>query len=51
MAQDYDRREKVDVPTPQLYKGNPEDLERFISQLQNVWALQVHKYKNDITKI
>ena len=38
-------------PPPQPYKDDPEDLERFIRQLENVWVLESHKYKKDITKI
>ena len=30
MAQNYKRRDKADAHKPQPYKGNPEDLERFI---------------------
>lgn len=44
-------RDKVEAFKPQPYKGDPEELERFISQLENVWALEPHKYKKDITKI
>ena len=51
MVQDYKRKDKADAPKPQPYKGDPKDLERFIWQLENVWALQAHKYKKDITKI
>ena len=39
------------MPKPQPYKGDPEDLERFIRQLENMWVRQSHKYKKDITKI
>ena len=48
---DQKRRDKADAPKPQPYKGNPKDLERFIRQLENVWVLESHKYKKDITKI
>ena len=51
MAQDYKRRDKADAPKPQPYKGDPKDLERFIRQLENVWALKGHKYKKNINKI
>ena len=51
MIADHKRRDKADVPKPQLYKGDPEDLERFIRQLKNIWVLESHKYKQDITKI
>ena len=51
MAQDYKRRDKADEPKPQFYKGDPENLERFIRQLENVWALEAHKDKKNITKI
>ena len=45
------RRDKADAPKPHPYKGDPEDLERFIRQLENVWVLDSHKYKKDITII
>ena len=48
---DYKRRDKVKATKPQPYKGDPEELERFLRQLENVWALKPHKYKMDITKI
>ena len=51
MISDQKRRDKVDAPKPQPYKGDPEDLERFIRQLENVWVLESHRYKEDITKI
>jgi hypothetical protein len=46
-----DKKDRVRAPNPQPYKGDPEDLERFIRQLENVWALEPRKYKKDITKI
>ena len=30
----------VKAPQPSLFKGDPEDLERFLRQLENVFALQ-----------
>ena len=45
------RRDKVYTPKLQPYKVDPENLERFIKQLENVWVLECHKYKKDITKI
>ena len=48
---DQKRRDKADAPKPQPYKGDPEDLGRFIRQLENVWVLKSHKFKKDITKI
>ena len=51
MIKDQQHRDKADAPKPQPYKGNPEDLERFLRQLENVWALEAHRYKKDITKI
>ena len=48
---DKKRRDKADAPKPQPYKGDPEDLGRFIRQLENVWVLKSHKFKKDITKI
>ena len=39
------------MPKPQPYKGNLEDVKRFLRQLENVWALEAHRYKKDITKI
>ena len=46
MIADQKRRDKADAPKPQPYKGDPEDLERFIRQLEIVWVLESHKYKN-----
>ena len=51
MIGDQQRRDKADGPKPQPYKGDPEDFERFIRQLENVWVLESHRYKKDITKI
>ena len=51
IIKDHKNRDKVEAPKPQPYKGDPEDLERFLRQLENVWALEPHKYKKDITKI
>ena len=48
---DQKRRDKADEPKPQPYYGDPEDLERFIRQLENVRVFESHKYKKDITKI
>lgn len=42
---------KADTPKPQLHESDPEDLERFLRQLENMWALEAHKYKIDIIKI
>ena len=51
MIADQKSRDKADAPKLQPYKGNPEDLERFIRHLENVWVLESHKYKKDIIKI
>ena len=51
MIKDLKHRDKADVPQAQPYKGDPEDLERFLRQLENVWALEAHRYKKDITQI
>ena len=51
IIKDHKSRDKVEAPKPQPYKGDPEDLKRYLRQLVNVWALEPHKYKNDITKI
>jgi len=51
MVKDQKKKDKAQAPKPQPYKGDPEDLERFIRQLENVWALESHRYKKDITKI
>ena len=39
------------APKLKAYKGDLEDLERFIQSLENVWAIEKHKYKDDLTKI
>ena len=51
IIKDHKTRDKVEAPKPQPYKGDPEDLERFLRQLENLWALEPHKYKKDTTKI
>ena len=49
MIADQKRKDKADAPKPQPYKGDPEDLERFIRKLENVWVVESHKYNKDIT--
>ena len=44
-------QDKAEAPKPPPYKGDHEDLERFLRQLENVWALETHRYNKDITKI
>lgn len=39
------------MPKLHPYKGDPENLKRFLRQLENMWALEAHRYKIDITKI
>ena len=51
MIKDQKHRDKADALKPQPYKGDPEDLEKFLRQLENVWVLEAHRYKKDITKI
>jgi hypothetical protein len=38
-------------PDPQSFDGNPEELERFLRQLSNKFALERRHYKQDIDKI
>jgi hypothetical protein len=38
-------------PDPQSFDGNPEELERFLRQLRNMFALERRHYKQDIDKI
>jgi len=45
------KKPKPEAPKSKAYRGDPEDLERFIRSLENVWAIEKHKYKNDLTKI
>jgi len=45
------KKPKPEAPKPKTYKGDPEDLERFIWSLENVWAIEKHKHKDDLTKI
>lgn len=40
-----------ETPKPQPFKGDPEDLERFLRQLENVWAIEKVRYRQDIVKI
>ena len=51
IIKDHKTGDKVEAPKLQPYKGDLEDLERFLNQLENVWALESHKYTKDITKI
>ena len=51
MVKDYQRKYKAKAPKPQGYKSDPADMERFIQQLENMWVLESHKYKKNITKI
>jgi len=46
-----DKKPKPEAPKPKAYAGDLEDLERFIRSLENVWAIEKHKYKDDLTKI
>ena len=48
---DQQRGDQANAPKWQPYKGDPEDLERFIRQLENVWVLESDRYKKGITKI
>ena len=41
----------VKAPQPSLFKGDPEDLERFLRQLENVFALEHRTFQEDIRKI
>ena len=45
------KKPKPEASKPKAYKGDPEDLKRFIHSLENMWAINKHKYKNDLTKI
>ena len=51
MIPDQKRRDKADAPKLPPYKDDPEALETFIRQLENVSVLESPKYKKDITKI
>ena len=51
MIRDQKHRDKANAPKPQPYNGDTEDLKRFLRQLENVWAIEAHRYKKDITKI
>ena len=51
MIRDQEHRDKADTPKLQPYKGDPDDLERFLRQLNNVWALEALGDKKDITTI
>src|SRR5258708_5827239 len=41
----------VKAPQPSPFKGDPEDLERFLQQLENIFALENRTFKEDIRKI
>jgi len=45
------KKPKPEAPKLKAYRGDLEDLERFICSLENVWAIEKHKYKDDLTKI
>ena len=36
ILKDHKSRDKVEASKPQPYKGDPEDLDRFLRQLENV---------------
>jgi len=42
---------RPEAPKLKTYKGDPEDLERFIQSLENVWAIEKRKYKDNLIKI
>ena len=39
---------EIRAPQPSPFKGNPEDLERFLRQLENVFALEARSFKDDV---
>ena len=41
----------VKAPQPSPFKGDPEDLERFLRQLENMFALEHQTFQQDIRKI
>ena len=41
----------VKAPQPSLFKGDPEDLQRFLRQLENMFALEHRTLQQDIRKI
>ena len=41
----------VKAPQPLPFKGDPEDLERFLRQLENMFALEHRTFQQDIRKI
>jgi len=45
---DKSKKPKSQAAKPKTYKGDPEDLERDIHSLENVWPIEKHKYKNDL---
>ena len=45
------KKPKPKAPKSRAHKGDPEDLERFIRSLENVWAIEKYKYKDNLTKI
>ena len=51
MIRDQKHRDKANAPEPLPYKADPEDFERFLRQLEDLRALEAHRYKKDITKL
>jgi len=45
------KKAKPEAPKAKTYKGDPEDLERFIRSLENGCGIEKHKYNENLTKI
>lgn len=50
LIKDQKHEDNADTPETEPYKGDPVDLKSFLVQLENVWALEAYRYKQDITK-
>ena len=50
-AGDHSVRPIAKLPEPAPYKGDPEDLERFLGQLTNIFNLDQAYFRNDSIKI
>ena len=51
IMKDQEYLEMLDTSKPESYKGDPEDLERFLRWSENVWALECHRCKKEITRM
>lgn len=51
IMKDQEDLEMLNTSKPESYKGDPKDLERFLRYSENVWALEGHRCKKQITSM